>query len=493
MQQLLQALCMPAAQQAGPFFGVSFPGWWPVIVVTSFIIVVQYQREFGASVVTFLPLSSGIPWEIVMMMIRWACSPSTLSSLPPGRLVALGLREQARSCSSFRRRCMSSSASQHALGRHESTLDAQERPGIRSVSICRPSSFNSLDASTARDLENLIQMWDPNYMIRAMVVLGEDAGSFCSGADIESLARRGAEGDGLIAAVARLAWRVHHCRTPIISIVDGVVADGGCALMHGAYSIATEEAKFYVGAPMVGMALDGGLSYKLSRCLGAGHSLGLFIALTGSMVKGENLVASGIATHFMPSMRKEGFLANLELCTGSSMEGKQEIENAIRTLVFEGTDVCNKRSGHARGDLFEDGPETMTGIEGAGYLQIIRKIFEAPSFAKLIERLNSKAGTSNMAKQALSDMRKSSPLALKVIHEQISRARNMTFKECLAMEYSVACQLLERQDVQDALAGSSAGGWEHTLEGVQDVDVSHFFEPSKVSADELLNLGGEQR
>ncbi len=75
--------------------------------------------------------------------------------------------------------------------------------------------------------------------------------------------------------------------------MDGVLADGGMALAQSQHVVVTERASFYVGAPAVGLALQGGLSYRLARCSGVGHALGLYIGMTGVNLDGEDMVAAG--------------------------------------------------------------------------------------------------------------------------------------------------------------------------------------------------------
>jgi len=89
--------------------------------------------------------------------------------------------------------------------------------------------------------------------------------------------------------------------TTKIALWDGMVS--GCGLGLSCYSpirIATENAIFSIPQNSMGTFIFNGSSYFLSR-LKKNVNLGLYLALTGHQLCGEELVQWGIATHFVPS------------------------------------------------------------------------------------------------------------------------------------------------------------------------------------------------
>ncbi|WZZ28639.1 hypothetical protein YC2023_012040 [Brassica napus] len=74
---------------------------------------------------------------------------------------------------------------------------------------------------------------------------------------------------------------------------------GGASLMVPMkFSVVTEKTVFATPEASIGFHTDCGFSYIHSRL--PGH-LGEFLALTGARLNGKELVAVGMATHFVPS------------------------------------------------------------------------------------------------------------------------------------------------------------------------------------------------
>lgn len=74
----------------------------------------------------------------------------------------------------------------------------------------------------------------------------------------------------------------------------------------------------------------------------------------------------------------------------------------------------------------------------------INTAFGADSVEKIIEILQS--DTSSWAKEVLDDLKKASPLSLKVTFELIKRGQNKMLSECLKMEYRVSQNILKHGD-----------------------------------------------
>ena len=85
-----------------------------------------------------------------------------------------------------------------------------------------------------------------------------------------------------------------------IAILNGIVMGAGVGIMwHSQVKIATEATMYAMPETTIGFFPDNGASYFLSRINNNDISLGLFVALTGFRVKGEDLIKFGLATHFV--------------------------------------------------------------------------------------------------------------------------------------------------------------------------------------------------
>lgn len=76
----------------------------------------------------------------------------------------------------------------------------------------------------------------------------------------------------------------------------------GVGLMwHSPIRVATEATLYAMPETAIGFFTDNGVSYILTRLNGDDFALGLYLALTGSRVKGADLVKYGLATHYVPA------------------------------------------------------------------------------------------------------------------------------------------------------------------------------------------------
>jgi 3-hydroxyisobutyryl-CoA hydrolase len=82
--------------------------------------------------------------------------------------------------------------------------------------------------------------------------------------------------------------------------------------VHGPFQIATERTLFAMPETAIGLIPDVGGSHFLPRLRGA---LGMYLALTGNRLKGQDIYKAGIASHYVSSKRLtdvEDALAGME-------------------------------------------------------------------------------------------------------------------------------------------------------------------------------------
>mmetsp|Transcript_37685 Transcript_37685/g.80501 ORF Transcript_37685/g.80501 Transcript_37685/m.80501 type:complete len:606 (-) Transcript_37685:36-1853(-) len=106
-------------------------------------------------------------------------------------------------------------------------------------------------------------------------------------------------------------------KVPLITLPHGLVTDAGYSLLLGSYVLATHSAAFRVLNPLRGLAFDPvGLSYLLPRVgwefnqASSEHSAAIarILALTGYEANAEDMVATGLATHYVGGPHKLNFL-----------------------------------------------------------------------------------------------------------------------------------------------------------------------------------------
>ncbi|KAL7473805.1 hypothetical protein ACHAXS_014452 [Conticribra weissflogii] len=164
-------------------------------------------------------------------------------------------------------------------------------------------------------------------------------------------------------------------RIPTISLPHGLVTDGGYSLLSSSYVLATRSSSYSILHPLRGLSFDPvGLSYLLPR-LGwefdqpsAPHSVGcaILLALGGYTANGVDMVATGLATHYVGEEAKlnllERTLSELEswgeqrlLPDGKRLYGREdeygnEGEERFHNYPGDGGRENVSRNGTYRGD-----------------------------------------------------------------------------------------------------------------------------------------------
>ena len=176
--------------------------------------------------------------------------------------------------------------------------------GLGRITLTRPSALHALNAPMCEAILSALERWrdDPTVHL-VMVEHEEDTRGFCAGGDIRMLADSGAGDASEARAFFNVEYRMNAALNafpkPVLAIMDGVTMGGGVGLsVHGSHRVATERTVFAMPETGIGLFPDVGGGWFLPRLSGA---LGTWLALTGARLKGADVAAARIATHFLPS------------------------------------------------------------------------------------------------------------------------------------------------------------------------------------------------
>jgi enoyl-CoA hydratase len=177
-------------------------------------------------------------------------------------------------------------------------IEQQEKLLI--VTINRPEVRNAIDGQTATELVQAFRAFDEDDSLYVAVLTGA-GGTFCSGADLKSLAAGGKsaphltiEGDGPL-GISRMTLL-----KPVIAAIEGYAVAGGLELaLWCDLRVAAENAVFAVSCRRWGVPLVDGGTIRLPRLIGQSHALDMI--LTGRDVSGQEALMMGLANRIMPS------------------------------------------------------------------------------------------------------------------------------------------------------------------------------------------------
>ncbi|XLR24939.1 hypothetical protein HN51_071460 [Arachis hypogaea] len=324
---------------------------------------------------------------------------------------------------------------------------------VKVVMLNRPSKLNSLNHEMVSQLLRSLRLYENDSSVK-LVILKGNAKAFCSGGDVLATVTCSLTGHWTYPLIFyRKALTLNHLvatyKKHVVCLIDGVAMGGGATLsMNATFRIITENAIFAMPEVHIGHFPDAGASYFLSRLPGY---FGEYLGLTGTRLKGAEMLACGLATHFIPSMRLQSLENALQAVTSSNV-------STIATLIetFANKAYARKNSSFMR-------------------LEIINKCFSKETVEDIIHTLENELlenGTEKWITDALSSMRSASPISLKITLKLIRKSRIQNIEECLYRDYNIASHVIRGTVSYDLFEGSRAK--------LFDKDNKPKWEPSKL-------------
>lgn len=154
---------------------------------------------------------------------------------------------------------------------------------IATITLNRPSSFNSIDLSIAKRLRELAAEVDASDEIRVLVIEGAGR-AFCAGGDLPTLGAAAAS-DTIAPVVGELLHHYHafiaalvHMPRLVLASVHGSAAGAGFSLTSIAdFCIAADDARFTPAYAKLGVSPDGGGTAGLTAAVGPRRALQIFL------------------------------------------------------------------------------------------------------------------------------------------------------------------------------------------------------------------------
>ncbi|CAA7613273.1 Enoyl-CoA hydratase/carnithine racemase [Magnetospirillum sp. LM-5] len=304
----------------------------------------------------------------------------------------------------------------------------RQSSGLGIVTLNRPKALNALSPTQFGAIDARLAAWATDPTVTVVMIEGAGERAFSAGGDIKAVWDGRQKGDEagnreLFRAEYRLDRRIHHYAKPYVAVLDGIVMGGGAGVsINGRFRVATERSLFAMPECAIGFFPDVGATHFLSRCPGR---LGLFLGLTGTRLGPADMLAAGLATHFVPAAGLEGLRAGLEQAS------RQE------------------DAGQAVADLLErlhrsPGPSAL-----AGRLATIDQLCRADGPQAMMAALD--AVGEDWADLAAAAMRAASPTSLAVTWRQLTEGQGLGFDDAIRREFRLACTLLQGSEFHEGI------------------------------------------
>jgi enoyl-CoA hydratase/carnithine racemase len=186
---------------------------------------------------------------------------------------------------------------------------------VATITLNRPATFNSIDLSIAKRLQEIAAEVDASDDIKVLVIEGAGR-AFCAGGDLQTLGAATAS-DTIAPVVGELLHHYHAfiaalLRMPkiVVASVHGSAAGAGFSLAFMAdLCIATEDARFTPAYAKLGVSPDGGGTVGVTAAVGPRRALQIF--LTEDHFSAAQALQWGLVVKVVPAAELKA--ATLEL------------------------------------------------------------------------------------------------------------------------------------------------------------------------------------
>ncbi|KAM3320690.1 3-hydroxyisobutyryl-CoA hydrolase-like protein 5 [Capsicum chacoense] len=361
---------------------------------------------------------------------------------------------------------------------------AEDVGNARVVTLNRPKQLNVISSTVVKLLAANLEKWEKDENAKLVIIKGAGR-AFSAGGDLKMFYDGRNSKDSCLEVVYRMYWLCNHIHTykkTTVALVHGISMGGGASLMAPMkFSVVTEKTVFATPEASIGFHTDCGFSYMLSRLPGR---LGEYLGLTGARLNGKELVAAGLATHFVP------------------LEKLPELEKHLLSLNTDDEAVVRSAIKELSTDVQID-EESILKKQA-----IIDECFSKDSVSEIISSFEAEAGKegNGWIVPVLKGLKGSSPTGLKVTLRSIREGRKQTLSECLKKEFRITINTLRMRISGDVYEGiraltidkDNSPKWDPpTLEKVEDEQVNLIFEPFeedlelKVSENEQCRWDGK--
>ncbi|MFN3212489.1 MAG: enoyl-CoA hydratase/isomerase family protein [Henriciella sp.] len=247
-------------------------------------------------------------------------------------------------------------------GDQEVISEINGRAGI--ISLNQPTTLNALTRSMNEKITASLKSWLNDDRVE-LVILDHMPGSrgFCSGCDAPSLVAMGKsnirKAQGFLADQQKLIHFIANYPKPCVAIIDGVTAGSGAGLSTlASHQVATENTLFALPETGMGWFPGCGATWFLPKLEG---ELGTWLALTGARLRGEDVVAVGLASHFC---------------------GAEEVATMKEGLCRRGVEALGYAKTRFEFSLQDKRSEMDEAFSGDSILDILRRLKSGSQWAK---------------------------------------------------------------------------------------------------------------
>lgn len=321
------------------------------------------------------------------------------------------------------------------------------KSNIGLITLNRPKVLNALNFNMIECITAALLEWQNDDSISAVVIRGTGDKAFCAGGDIKSLYTNGQQNPEhcmqFFYHEYRLNTLIKNYTKPYIALMHGVTMGGGIGVsVHGKHRVSAHNLMFAMPESSIGFFTDIGGSYFLSRCR---DNTGLYLALTGEKINCIDAKYINLVDHILESDNySDSFDQIIQELTN------HELDN------YKVSDILSDHSIQCDNTKLPSHLETKIPTNLLYNSDLIAKVFDYTSLEQIYNNLEKldhshEASTTEWSSHTIKSLRSKSQTSLLVILEQLKRGMNLSFEDCMRMEYAMAYGFLTNHDMYEGI------------------------------------------
>ncbi|GAB2753472.1 enoyl-CoA hydratase/isomerase family protein [Sinomonas soli] len=219
------------------------------------------------------------------------------------------------------------------------TVTASLDGAVGTITVNRPEVRNALSKAVLSEIGAVLDAWEDDGAVGAVVFTGAGEKAFVAGADIGQLAGYDLA-YGLAAQMQKLFDRIEEYPKPTIAAINGVAMGGGLELaMSCDIRIAADGAKMGLPEATLGVLPGAGGTQRLTRLVGTGRAVEMI--LTSRALTAAEAERYGLVTAVVP--REE--LAATAAATAATILSKGPLAVRLGKLVIRQGAQTDQKTG----------------------------------------------------------------------------------------------------------------------------------------------------
>ncbi|PSJ46587.1 enoyl-CoA hydratase/isomerase family protein [Zobellella endophytica] len=310
-------------------------------------------------------------------------------------------------------------------------------------------SLNALSLEMIERMLPQLSTWRQDEGLVAVLLEGTGSRAFCAGGDVVGLYRAITSartagplddlGLGPVPEPAarffeqeyRLDYLLHGYPKPVICWGGGIVMGGGLGLFSGSHQrIVTESSRLAMPEVTIALYPDVGGSWFLNRLP---PGLGEFIALTGCQLNAKDSLWLGLANRAIAESQRTELLPRL-----------REVADWQAPAAAVG--LVLRQLEAASAGAFADQPSPLREHQDA-----IRRLLDRDRLADRVVAILEAGIGSPWFERARQGLAAGSPLAIRVIAEQLRRCRHCSLAEVFRRELALSVQLCRYREFAEGV------------------------------------------